>query len=383
MSERKADILIVDDTPANLRMLGGMLAKQGYKSRPVPSGALALKAVESEPPDLILLDINMPGMNGYEVCEKLKADPRHRDIPVIFISALGETEDKLRAFSAGGVDYVGKPFQFAEVEARISTHLKLRSLQRELERHNLHLSDLVAEQVKEITEAQHAMIFAIAKVAEARDSDTGAHLQRVRLYCRALARRLVARDAFPGRIDDRFIEVLEWASPLHDIGKVCVPDTVLLKRGSLTPDEWAIMKTHTTVGAQTLESVLVRYPRNAFVKVAVEIARSHHERWDGSGYPEGLQGEKIPLAARILTIADQYDALRCPRPYKAPFDHARAVDILANGDGRTLPGHFDPRVLDGFRECEGEFSAIWEEFTADAGPVEALQRLRSDGFFPG
>ncbi len=205
MNERKADILIVDDTPANLRMLGGMLAKQGYKSRPVPSGILALKAVESEPPDLILLDINMPGMNGYEVCEKLKADERFRDIPVIFISALGETEDKLRAFSAGGVDYVGKPFQFAEVEARISTHLRLRFLQRELERHNDHLADLVAEQVKEISEAQQATIFAIAKVAEARDFDTGAHLQRVRRYCRALATRLKERNAFPGRFGGPFI----------------------------------------------------------------------------------------------------------------------------------------------------------------------------------
>ncbi len=362
MSERKPDILIVDDTPANLRLLGGMLAKQGYKSRPVPSGALALQAIESEPPDLILLDINMPGMNGYETCERLKADARYRDIPVIFISALGETEDKLRAFSAGGVDYVSKPFQFAEVEARISTHLRIRALQRELEQHNRHLSELVAEQVREISDAQHATIFALAKVAEAKDEDTGAHLLRVRQYCRALAVHLAERNVFPGGIDKEFIEVIEWASPLHDIGKVSVPDAVLLKRGPLTPEEWSVMRTHATVGARTLESVLVSYPRNTLVKMGAEIARSHHERWDGSGYPEGLAGEAIPLAARIFTVADQYDALRSPRPYKPPFDHDRTVRILLEGDGRTMPHHFDPHVLAAFREIAPEFATIWDRW---------------------
>jgi len=367
MSERRPDILIVDDTPANLRLLGGMLGKQGYKSRPVPSGALALQAIESEPPDLILLDINMPGMNGYETCERLKADARFRDIPVIFISALGETEDKLRAFSAGGVDYVSKPFQFAEVEARISTHLRLRALQRELEQHNRHLSELVTAQVKEISDAQHATIFALAKIAEAKDEDTGAHLLRVRQYCRAIAERLGERKAFPVPvlIDREFVEVIEWASPLHDIGKVCVPDAVLLKRGPLTQEEWAVMRTHTTVGARTLESVLVNYPRNAFVKMGVEIARSHHERWDGSGYPEGLAGEAIPLAARIFTVADQYDALRSPRPYKPPFDHEKTFRILVEGDGRTSPEHFDPRVLAAFREVAPELARIWDRFAEE------------------
>ncbi len=369
MADQKANILIVDDTPANLRLLGGMLVKQGYKSRPVPNGALALQAVESEPPDLILLDINMPGINGYEVCGRLKADERFRDIPVIFISALGETEDKLRAFSAGGVDYVSKPFQFEEVEARISTHLKLRMLQRELEKHNRHLSELVAEQVKEISEAQHATIFALAKLAEAKDEDTGAHLLRVRQYCREMTTWLLRENVFPGLIDDVFLEIIEWASPLHDIGKVAIPDAVLLKRGPLTPEEWKTMKTHATAGAQTLESVLVSYPRNSFVKMGVEIARSHHERWDGSGYPEGLSGEDIPLAARIFTIADQYDALRSARPYKPPFDHEKTVRILVEGDGRTLPVHFDPRVHHAFRQVEKELKNIWDRFVENEKPA--------------
>ncbi len=366
MSEPKADILIVDDTLANLRLLGRMLAKQGYRPRPVPSGALALQAVEAEPPDLILLDINMPGMNGYEVCAKLKADSRFRDIPVIFISALGETEDKLRAFSAGGVDYVSKPFHFEEVEARITTHLNLRALRKELERHNRHLSELVAEQVKEISEAHRATIFAIAKIAESRDEDTGAHLFRVRQYCRVLAAHLDGRNAFPRRIGRDFIDIIEWASPLHDIGKVCIPDAVLLKREPLTPDEWTVMKTHAAAGAETLESVLVEYPRNASVRMGVEIARSHHERWDGGGYPEGLAGEAIPLAARIFAIGDQYDALRSLRPYKPGFSHEKAVRAIVKGDGRTSPDHFDPRILAAFREMEGEFARIWDRFTLEA-----------------
>ena len=371
MSERRPDILIVDDTPANLRLLGGMLGKQGYKSRPVPSGALALQAIESEPPDLILLDINMPGMNGYETCERLKADARFRDIPVIFISALGETEDKLRAFSAGGVDYVSKPFQFAEVEARISTHLRLRALQRELEQHNRHLSELVTAQVKEISDAQHATIFALAKIAEAKDEDTGAHLLRVRQYCRAIAERLGERKAFPVPvlIDREFVEVIEWASPLHDIGKVCVPDAVLLKRGPLTPEEWAVMKRHTTAGSETLEAVLLRHPRNAFLRMGTDIARSHHENWDGSGYPDGLAGESIPLSARIFAIADRYDAMRSRRPYKPSLSHDEVVRLILEGNDRSRPEHFDPRVLLTFREMEGEFAAIWDRSADGLSPL--------------
>jgi putative two-component system response regulator len=360
MTTPRADIMIVDDTPENLRVLAGMLGKQGYRTRPLPSGSLALAAARSEPPDLILLDINMPGMSGYEVCHQLKTDDRLKHIPVIFISALGETEDKLRAFAAGGVDYISKPFQFPEVEARISTHLKLRQLRQDLERHNHHLSELVAEQVKDISDAQHATIFALAKLAEARDRDTGAHLLRVRRYCRALASHLAGRNTFPRQIDAAFIDLLEWASPLHDIGKVCIPDTILLKHAPLTPEEWAVMRTHTTLGATTLESVLVSYPRNPLVRMGCEIARSHHERWSGGGYPQGLAGEAIPLPARIFKIADHYDALRSTRPYKPPLSHAETVRIFTEGDDRTRPDHFDPRVLAAFREIETVFAGIWQ-----------------------
>lgn len=362
MSEPNADILIVDDTPANLRLLASMLAQRGYKARPVPSGALALQAVRSQPPELILLDINMPGLNGYEVCRQLKADEKTREIPVIFLSALGETEDKLNAFAAGGVDYISKPFQFEEVDARITTHLKLRQLQKQLEDHNRHLSRLVEAQVRKISDSQLATIFALAKLSESRDEDTGAHLFRVRGYCRAIATHLSRGGPYAPEVGDRFVENLYYSSPLHDIGKVSIPDAILLKKGPLTPEEWAVMKTHTTLGAATLDVVLEQYPDNEMVRMGREIARSHHERWDGTGYPHGLSGEAIPLPARIFSMADQYDALRSTRPYKRGFSHAETVRILVEGDGRTMPGHFDPLILAAFREAEPEFLDIWDSY---------------------
>lgn len=364
MADTTADVLIVDDTPANLKLLSGMLAQRGYKARPVPNGTLALQAVRSKPPDLILLDINMPGLNGYEVCRQLKADEDLREIPVIFLSALGETEDKLRAFAAGGVDYISKPFQFEEVDARIATHLKLRHLQRQLEEHNNQLSRLVQEQVKKISDSQLATIFALAKLAESRDEDTGAHLFRVRNYCRALAVHLAGSGARGRQIDERFVDDLYFSSPLHDIGKVSIPDAVLLKRGPLTPEEWVVMKAHTTLGANTLAAVLEQHPDNEMIRMGKEIARSHHERWNGTGYPQGLVGDAIPLPARIFAIADQYDALRSARPYKRGFSHEETVKVIVEGDGRTMPEHWDPLILDAFGRLETEFREIWTRFEA-------------------
>ena len=356
-----ADILVVDDTLANLQLLAAMLKKRGHKVRPVPSGKLALQAVRSQPPDLILLDINMPEMNGYEVCVELKTDPKLSDIPVIFISANTEVLDKVKAFSVGGVDYVTKPFYDDEVEARVEAHLKILRLRREINALNRSLEDRVQAQVKEISDSQIATIIALAKLSECRDEDTGNHILRVQRYSQALARRLADEGLFGTLIDDSFIATIFQASALHDIGKVGIPDSILLKPGKLTQDEFETMKTHTTLGATTLASVLENYPGNAFVLMGVEVARSHHERWDGSGYPEGLSGEFIPLAARILVIPDQYDALRNNRPYKTGFDAARTYEILTKGDGRSNPDHFDPRVLSAFKDIAGEFEEIFEE----------------------
>jgi putative two-component system response regulator len=247
----KPNILVVDDTPANLQLLANMLKERGYKTRPVPSGILALQAAQSDPPDVVLLDINMPQMNGFEVCERLKADEQLKDIPVIFISALNEIMDKVKAFSVGGVDYVTKPFQIDEVQARVETHLKLRSLQRELEMHNRELEKLVQAQVKRISDTQMAMIFALAKLAESRDDDTGMHLERVQIFCRRLAARLKQRSPWSEHIDEAFIENIFHASPLHDIGKVAIPDHILLKPGKLTPEEFEVMKTHARLGVSS------------------------------------------------------------------------------------------------------------------------------------
>jgi putative two-component system response regulator len=338
-----------------------MLKECGHRARPVPNGRLALEAARLQPPDLILLDINMPEMDGYQVCAALKADPRLASIPVIFISANNEVFDKVTAFSLGGVDYVTKPFQFEEVEARVESHLELRRLQVQMEEMNRTLKQQVQAQVKEISDSQIATIVALAKISEYRDEDTGNHILRVQRYCRALAQRLAEEKVFGDVVDEAYIETIFHASALHDIGKVGIPDSILLKPGKHTPEEWEIMKTHAAIGAQTLETVLKTYPNSAFLKMGREIAQSHHERWDGSGYPEGLAGEAIPLSARILVIADQYDALRNKRPYKPAFDAAKTYSILTEGDGRSDPKHLDPRVLAAFKAMAGEFETIFEQ----------------------
>jgi putative two-component system response regulator len=341
------NILVVDDVPANLTLLSGMLREKGHRVRPVPSGKLALKAIKNEPPELILLDISMPEMDGFEVCSILKKDVRFRDIPIIFISALGEMLDKIKAFSIGGVDYVTKPFQVAEVEARVETHLKLRRYQAGLEA-------LVKEQVKEISDLQISAIFALSKLVESRDQETGKHLERVQIFCKLIAEKLGREEKYSDIIDAAFTKNIFNASPLHDIGKVASPDYILLKPGPLTPEEFEKMKNHTIVGSNTLEAVRKIYRKNAFINMGISIARSHHERWDGNGYPEGLKGEEIPVAARIMAIADVYDALRSKRCYKEPFAREQSIEIIRDGNG----AQFDPFVVKAFWEIEEDFDSI-------------------------
>jgi putative two-component system response regulator len=345
-----ADILVVDDLPVNVHILSHMLQARGYRVRTAPSGELALQAAASQPPDLILLDIMMPDMDGYEVCRRLKADRVMAEIPVVFISALTEPEDRVKAFAAGGVDYVAKPFNAEEVNARVQAHVRLRWAMRQLEERNTDLESIVRTQVKEISDSQMATIYALAKLAESRDDDTGRHIERVQEFCVILARGLAGTPRDGDRITGAYMDNLFRASPLHDIGKVGIPDAVLLKPGRLTPEEFEIMKGHTLLGARTLEAVRDRYPQNAFVGMGISVARSHHERWDGSGYPDGLAGTAIPLSARIISMADVYDALRSRRPYKEPFTHEKSRDIILEGVGK----HFDPEVGKVFAAREDE-----------------------------
>jgi putative two-component system response regulator len=277
--------------------------------------------------------------------------------------ALTETLDKVRAFGVGGVDYISKPFQFEEVQARVETHLELRRLQNRLREHNQHLERLVKAKTAEIHESQLATILALAALAESRDHGTGEHLDRTRTFCKMFAQKLRGDSRYAGHVDEAFVENIFLASPLHDIGKVGIPDHVLLKPDKLTPDEFEIMKTHTVIGAHTLQTVHAKYPGNTFLQMGIAIARSHHEKWDGAGYPDALAAGQIPLSARIMAIADVYDALRSQRAYKPPLSHEKAVGMILEGAGRQ----FDPILTEVFRAAESEFAQVSRQF-AEATP---------------
>lgn len=349
-------ILIIDDSPEAIKVLCNALPKH-YKVQVALSGekAFRLLDISQELPDLILLDVFMPDMDGYEVCKQLKKNERFKEIPVIYLSALTDTKDKVKAFEQGGVDYIEKPFQLEEVQARVDTHLKLRYFQRELEANNNNLKQMVEEKVKEISELHSATIFAMAKLAESRDIDTGQHLERVQSFCGIIAEKLSMYPKYKDKINENFIDVLRKVSPLHDIGKVGIRDVILLKPGKLTPEEFEEMKLHTYIGANTLKDVYQKYPGNYFVKIGIEITISHHEKWDGSGYPNGLCGNEIPLSAQIMALADVYDALRSKRVYKEAYSREKTREIIEDGSGK----HFDPLIVDVFLELEQELDRLY------------------------
>lgn len=350
-------VLIVDDTLDNLRLLAAVLRRGGLSPRPVTSGRLAIEAAVIDPPDLVLLDVRMPDMSGVDVCRWFKQDERLRSIPVIFISGLQGTDDKVEAFRVGAVDYVSRPFQEEEVLARIKTHLRLRFLQVDLMSHSAYLEQRIAEQVRAVTASQLATIFALAKLAEARDNETGHHIERVQTFSRALAARMCEMKMNEEQLTDSFIENLYQTASLHDIGKVGVPDAILLKPGKLTAAEFAEIQKHCTLGASTLATVLRRHSDNQFLRMGVDVARYHHERWDGSGYPDGLRHAAIPLAARIVALADVYDALMSQRYCRPAFDHGETCRRIREGSGT----HFDPDVVTAFDTLEASFRTIRQE----------------------
>lgn len=342
----KSRILVVEDDINFLTMLSDILTQFGHTVLPYTNGVSALKEVQREAPDLILLDIAMPGMDGYQLCERLKQLNDVKDIPVIFMSGMNSMSDIIRGFKIGGVDYITKPFHIEEVHARIKTHINLSTLRNKLE-----YQKLIEKKIREVSEAQQATIFALAKLAEQRDDDTGAHLERVRDYCKMLSQQLSENSPYADHISDEFIQCIEHASPLHDIGKVAIPDSILLKPGKLTAEEFETMKTHTVIGAENMQFVFNRYPDNPFIGMGIEIALYHHERWDGKGYPDGLVGRNIPLSARIMAVADCYDALCSDRCYRKGFEHEKVKEMLLEEDGT----HFDPEVIKAFVATENEF----------------------------
>ncbi len=366
-----SSVLIVDDAVENLRLLSAMLKRGGLVPRPVISGRLAIDAASAEPPDLVILDVRMPDMSGLDVCRWFKMDALLRRIPIIFISGLENIDDKAEAFCAGGVDFIAKPFQEEEVLARVKTHLRLRHMQVELVSHNLHLEALITEQVKSVTASQLATIFALAKLAEARDDDTGRHIERVQIFSSVLAERMREMRLHAEHLTAAFIDNLHQTASLHDIGKVGTPDAILLKPGKLTTEEFAEMKKHCARGADTLDAVLKRHPDNQFLRMGVDVARSHHEKWDGSGYPDGLMGEAIPLPARIVALADFYDALTSNRCYRPAFSHEDACGMIRKASG----AHFDTDVVTAFCAHEEKFRCIRQEMQGTSMLMQPLQQL--------
>lgn len=347
---KNAEILIVDDNPTNIKVLSGMLRHHGYRVRIAPSGPFALKTLERNLPDLVVMDISMPEMDGYEVCRQIKSTAKWASIPVIFVSALTEMFDKVKAFQAGGADYITKPFSFEEVEARIDTHVRLHQYRKLLER-------TVDEKKREVVMAHSGIILALTKMVESYDDETAQHLERVRKCCRLLAETLRETPGYGEEIDEQFVKNIFRTSILHDIGKVGISDAIINKPDKLTAEEYELVKTHPTIGARILQAISGYFRNEEFFAMGIVIVRYHHEKWDWSGYPQGLAGEQIPMAARIMAVADVYDAIRSRRCYKEAKPHAEAMKAIVAGAG----SHFDPSIVEAFIARQEELAKIYHE----------------------
>jgi len=363
----KPTILVVDDTPENLDLMSNLL-KDYYKVKIANSGEKALNIAASDsPPDLILLDIMMPDMDGYEVCRRLKRAPVTLNIPVIFLTAKAEVEDEQKGLELGAVDYITKPISPPIVMARVKNHLALKVMADFLRDQNDFLELEVAKRTREVIALQDVTILAMASLAETRDSDTGNHIRRTQFYVKALAERLREHPRFAWFLTAANINILFKSAPLHDIGKVGIPDRILLKPGRFEPHEFEIMKAHTTLGRDAIAHAEAALGANVeFLSFAKAIALSHQEKWDGSGYPQGLAGDDIPIAARLMAVADVYDALISRRVYKDGMSHEKAVQIMVEGRGK----HFDADMFDAFIEIQEEFRAIAQRFVDTDADME-------------
>ena len=357
---RDSTVLVVDDSPENLELMGGLLGDL-YRVKVANSGSRALKILEGELlPDLILLDVMMPEMSGWDVCRVIQSTKRLAHIAVIFLTAKTSPDDEKLGFDLGAVDYISKPINPATLLARVKTHLSLKRMSDVLRNRNLVLKDEIDKGVQEIRAIQETTIHAMASLAETRDNETGNHIRRTQNYVKTLAQTLSKHPRFAHYLTDEQIEMLYLSAPLHDIGKVGIPDHILLKPGRLDAAEFEIMKTHTTLGYQSILSASERLSAgSSFLSCAMEIALSHQEKWDGSGYPQGLSGDAIPISARLMAVADVYDALISERYYKKAFSHESAVGIILEGRG----SHFDPDVVDAFQRIERKFVEIATKFS--------------------
>nr|MBF0222307.1 response regulator [Desulfobulbaceae bacterium] len=332
--------LLVDDDDFSRGLLAKVLDNEGIKTVQVKSGKECMDFVETSPPDLILLDVVMPEMDGYEVCRRLKSCDKTKNIPILFITSMDGKIDEAKGLELGARDYISKPINPPIVISRVRNQMNLHF-------HTVHLEELVDQRTRQLHKGYIETVYRLTLASEYKDEETGAHIKRISFYTKELAQRM--------GMDKEFCDSIFYASPMHDVGKVAMPDAILLKKGPLDGEEWNIMKTHAEIGAKILEG-----SDSPLLKMAFDIAGCHHERWDGNGYPRGLNGDQIPLVARIMNICDQYDALRSVRPYKPGFDQKRTISIITEGDGRTMPDHFDPDVLSAFKKMVDVFADIFE-----------------------
>jgi len=372
-------VLVIDDSATIRAVLFSLLSAE-HEVLQAKDGMMGLEQARRTPqPDLILLDVEMPGIDGFEVCRRLKQDPATLHIPVIFLTSLSNVEHEGRGLTLGAADYIAKPISPPIVAARVHNHLALKRQADFLRNKNEFLSAEVEKRTREVSAVQDVTILAMASMAETRDNETGNHIRRTQHYVRALSLHLKRHPRFASHMTRPYITGLFKSAPLHDIGKVGIPDRILLKPGRLTPEEFEIMKTHTTLGRDAIqhaeEALGVRVK---FLTIAKEIAYSHQEKWDGSGYPEGLKGEAIPLSARLMAVADVYDALISERVYKKGMSHEDAVAIMREGRGT----HFDPDILDAFLELHEEFREIAARF-ADSSEDLGMKQQQIESALTG
>lgn len=344
----KANILIVDDVLTNLTILSEIVRSAGHTPIPVQSVREAEKAMEEELPDIILSDISMPDIDGYEFCERLKGNPKTAAIPVMFISAMADFASKKRGYRVGVMDFITKPFDSAEVKLRIDRQIATKNIQNELEDYNKRLHKMVYDHIAKITDDERHLIYSLVKLAEAREDPTGLHMLNVSVNAYLLAQALRLSPKFEKQISSSFVEDIQLAAPLHDIGNMAISDRILLKSGRLTADEMSVIKTHTEVGARTLMEVYSRNEYSKYLGMAIDIAFYHHERWDGKGYPKGFKGRVIPIAARIFAIVDSYDSLTRDKCYRDAYSHEEAIEIIKKETGTK----FDPEIVEIFLKIQ-------------------------------